>query len=122
MRKTRIGKRICVHRVPLDTAWFCPYCCATVDTALVTLRGTASTARTSLLSSLVLNRAEVVVRLALAIPFSLPAVTLSSRKGGEPVIWGVVNTSIDGRGDSRLTERRTHKPVPVTRTCRESNA
>ena len=31
-RKTRVGKRICVHGVPLDTSWFCPYCCATVDT------------------------------------------------------------------------------------------
>jgi len=37
MRKTRIGKRINVHRVPSDTIWFCPYCCATVDTAFVTL-------------------------------------------------------------------------------------
>jgi hypothetical protein len=26
MRICRIGKRICVHRVPLDTTWFCPYC------------------------------------------------------------------------------------------------
>src|SRR5215218_6634204 len=40
MRKTPIGKRICVNGVPLDTSWFCPYCCATVDTPLVTLRGT----------------------------------------------------------------------------------
>ena len=31
MRKTRIGKRIYVQGVPLDTIWFCPYCCATVD-------------------------------------------------------------------------------------------
>src|SRR5215210_6658084 len=38
MRKTRLGKRISVHRVPLDTSWFCPYCCATVDTAFVTLQ------------------------------------------------------------------------------------
>src|SRR5215208_6185428 len=37
MRICRIGKRICVHRVPLSTTWFCPYCCATVDTAVVTL-------------------------------------------------------------------------------------
>ena len=37
MRKTRVGKRIYVHRVPLGTALFCPYCCATVDTAFVTL-------------------------------------------------------------------------------------
>jgi hypothetical protein len=36
MRKTRIGKRISVHGVPLDTSWFCSYCCATVDTAFVT--------------------------------------------------------------------------------------
>jgi hypothetical protein len=37
MRKTRIGKRISVHGVPLDTSWFCPYCCATVDTPRFTL-------------------------------------------------------------------------------------
>ena len=36
MRKTRIGKRIFVQGVPLDTSWFCPYCCATVDTPSVT--------------------------------------------------------------------------------------
>ncbi len=36
MRKTRIGKRISVHGVPLDTSWFCSYGCATVDTAFVT--------------------------------------------------------------------------------------
>jgi hypothetical protein len=42
MRKTRVGKRIYVHGVPLDTSWFCPYCCATVDTACVTLRGTGA--------------------------------------------------------------------------------
>ena len=32
MRKTRIGKRISVQGVPVGTIWFCPYCCATVDT------------------------------------------------------------------------------------------
>jgi hypothetical protein len=32
MRICRIGKRIYVQRVPLDTSWFCPYCCATVET------------------------------------------------------------------------------------------
>jgi hypothetical protein len=26
MRKTRVGKRIYVHRAPLDTSWFRPYC------------------------------------------------------------------------------------------------
>jgi hypothetical protein len=36
MRICRIGKRIYVHIVPLDTSWFCPYCCATVDTAFAT--------------------------------------------------------------------------------------
>jgi hypothetical protein len=36
MRIYRIGKRIYVQRVPGGTAWFCPYCCATVDTAFVT--------------------------------------------------------------------------------------
>jgi hypothetical protein len=46
MRKTRVGKQICVQGVPIDTSWFCPYCCATVDTASVTLRVTASTTRT----------------------------------------------------------------------------
>jgi hypothetical protein len=35
-RQILIGKRICVHGVPLDTIWFCRYCCATVDTAFVT--------------------------------------------------------------------------------------
>ena len=34
MRETRTGKRISVHGVPLDTSWFRPYCCATVDTFL----------------------------------------------------------------------------------------
>jgi hypothetical protein len=47
MRKTRIGMRIYVHGVPLDTSWSCPYCCATVDTAFVTSRGTGSRTRTS---------------------------------------------------------------------------
>ena len=36
MRKMRVGKRIYVHRVPLSTSRFCPYCCATVDTSYVT--------------------------------------------------------------------------------------
>jgi hypothetical protein len=35
MRKTRVGMRISVHRVPFYTTWFCPYCCATVDTVSV---------------------------------------------------------------------------------------
>jgi hypothetical protein len=39
MRNCRIGKRIYVQRVPLDTTWFYPYCCATVDKGCVTLRG-----------------------------------------------------------------------------------
>jgi len=47
MRICRIGKRIYVHGVPLDTSWFCPYCCTTVDTAFVTSRGTGSKTRTS---------------------------------------------------------------------------
>jgi hypothetical protein len=47
MRKTRVGKRICVHRVPLDTSWFYPYCCATVDTAFVTSSGTGCRTRPS---------------------------------------------------------------------------
>ena len=47
MRKTRMGKRICVHRVPLDIILFCPYCCATVDMAFVTLGATGSRTRTS---------------------------------------------------------------------------
>jgi hypothetical protein len=38
MRKTRVSKRIYVQGVPLDTSWFCPYCCATVDTSSVTLQ------------------------------------------------------------------------------------
>ena len=47
MRKTRIPKRIFVHGVPLDTTTFCPYRCATVDTAFATLIGTGSGMRTS---------------------------------------------------------------------------
>jgi hypothetical protein len=47
MRQIRIGKRIYVHGVPLDTSCFCPYCCATVDTAFVILGGTGSRTRTS---------------------------------------------------------------------------
>jgi hypothetical protein len=42
MRIYRIGKRIYVHGVPLDTSWFCPYCCATVDTSSVTATGLMS--------------------------------------------------------------------------------
>ncbi len=38
MRQIRKGKRICVHGVPLDTSWFCPYCCATVDIRLSSCR------------------------------------------------------------------------------------
>ncbi len=47
MRQILIGRRIYVHRVPLDTSWFCPYCCATVDPAFIILRGTESGMRTS---------------------------------------------------------------------------
>jgi hypothetical protein len=47
MRIHRIGKRICVHSVPLDTSWFCPYCCATVDMLSVTPRGAGSRMRKS---------------------------------------------------------------------------
>jgi hypothetical protein len=39
MRIYRIGKQILVHRVPLDTSWFCPYCCATVVMASVISTG-----------------------------------------------------------------------------------
>src|SRR5215204_5362437 len=46
MRKTRMGKRIYVQGIQLSTTWFCPYCCATVDTAFVTLRGSGSKLRT----------------------------------------------------------------------------
>jgi hypothetical protein len=41
MRIYRISKRIYVQGVPLGTTQFCPYCCATVDTAFVTSRGIA---------------------------------------------------------------------------------
>jgi hypothetical protein len=47
MRQILIGERIFVHGVPLDTSRFCPYCCATVDTACVTPRGAGSRTRTS---------------------------------------------------------------------------
>jgi hypothetical protein len=39
MRKTRVGMRIYVHCVPLHTTLFCPYCCATVDTAFARANG-----------------------------------------------------------------------------------
>jgi hypothetical protein len=42
-----MDKRISVHRIPLDTSWFYPYCCASVDMAFVTSRGTGSRTRTS---------------------------------------------------------------------------
>jgi hypothetical protein len=51
-RKTRVGKRIYVHRVPLDTTLFCPYCCATVDTASSLFRAPEAE-RVSLRASLV---------------------------------------------------------------------
>jgi hypothetical protein len=38
MRQILIGRRIYVHGVPLDTSWFSPYCCATVDIRLFSLR------------------------------------------------------------------------------------
>ena len=44
MRKTRVGKRIYVQRVPLDTDSFCSYCCATVDRAIVASTGQISDA------------------------------------------------------------------------------
>ena len=40
MRIHRVGMRISVQGVPMDTTWFCPYCCATVDTAFIILQGT----------------------------------------------------------------------------------
>jgi hypothetical protein len=52
MQKILIGKRIYVHRVPLDTTWFCPYCCATVDMASSLFRAPEAE-RASLLASLV---------------------------------------------------------------------
>ncbi len=45
MRICRIGKRIYVHGVPLNTTWFCPYCCATVDTPMCALRSIGNEAR-----------------------------------------------------------------------------
>jgi hypothetical protein len=47
MRKTRICKRISVQGVPLDTSWFCPYCCATVDIYFANQRATGSRTRKS---------------------------------------------------------------------------
>src|ERR687890_678563 len=47
MRIHRIGKRIFVQGVPLDTTLFCPYCCATVDTSSLTLRGASNGTRRS---------------------------------------------------------------------------
>jgi hypothetical protein len=52
MRIHRISKRIYVHGVPLDTSWFCPYCCATVDMPSSLFRAPEAE-RVSLLASLV---------------------------------------------------------------------
>ena len=62
MRKTRVGKRIYVHRAPLDTSWFCP-CCATVDTAFVTLRGAENRARISVGLTRLLDHFDASARL-----------------------------------------------------------
>jgi hypothetical protein len=64
MRKTRIGKRIYVHRVSSDTTWFCPYCCATVDTSWVTLGAIGSRTRTSapLRASISYSRSPLYLR------------------------------------------------------------
>jgi hypothetical protein len=48
MRQTRMGKRISIHRVAVDTIWCCPYCCATVDTAFLALGDTGSGTNTLL--------------------------------------------------------------------------
>ena len=47
MRKICVDKQIHVQGVPVSITWFCPYCCSTVDTAIVILRGTRSMTRTS---------------------------------------------------------------------------
>jgi hypothetical protein len=43
MRETRMGKRVFVHGVSSNVACCRLYCCATVDTPLLTLSGTGST-------------------------------------------------------------------------------
>jgi hypothetical protein len=57
MRKTRVGKRIYVRRVPVGITWFCPYCCATVDTSSV--------------ASIAVSRVERILQLVLQCHFSL---------------------------------------------------
>jgi hypothetical protein len=63
MRKTRVSMRICVHGVPLSTTWFCPYCCATVDTELSSPRETPEAERVRLLP-----HARLLVSTALRYP------------------------------------------------------
>ena len=96
MRKTRIGKRICVQGVPLDTSWFCPYCCATVDTPLVTLRDTGSTTCTS-------------DRLARLLDYSrppLPVGGVSGRSHRETCVISVVFPTSSKLNTSRLISSR----------------
>ena len=50
-----LGMRIYVEGVPLDASWFCPYCCATVDTTFVTQRGTLSRTRSEPMPTLTSN-------------------------------------------------------------------
>jgi hypothetical protein len=59
MRQILIGERIYVHVVPSDTSWFCPYCCATVDTACVTLGPCGQVLRLPLLAYFCTNESMV---------------------------------------------------------------
>jgi hypothetical protein len=96
MRKTRIGKRICVQGVPSDTSWFCPYCCATVDTPLVTLRDTGSTTCTS-------------DRLARLLDYSRPPLLVggvSGRSHKETCVISVVSPTSSKLNTSRLISSR----------------
>jgi hypothetical protein len=90
MRKTRIGKRIYVQGVPLDTTWFCPYCCATVDMPSVTPRSAGSRMRTSapsLIPQRLVYRAATTtrrVRAASSLSLSLLAKALSESRSRSP--------------------------------------
>jgi hypothetical protein len=90
MRICRIGKRFSVQGVPLDTTWFCPYCCATVDTACVTLRGAGRRTHTSALSLIPqrrVYRAAITtgrVRAASSLSLSLLAKAFSESRSRSP--------------------------------------
>jgi hypothetical protein len=107
MRICRIGKRIYVQGVPLNTSWFCPYCCATVDTPSVTLRGTGSRTRTS-------------ARLTHLLGYSRPPPSFRDVSGrNHKGTWAGCNVSANAppaRTTAKL--RMNHVRCSATETCR----